>query len=225
MKKLLSIILALCMCLSLGIMFTACDDPTVSYTVTETEWKINFNLTNGQTAPVLLSANTNKQYKVSTFSAQQTIAPITSYTLYGEGNNENDVGSSLLKVAPNGCSNHFIVNGSVKEGETGTFANTHEFYIGVTRTVSMYFPFANNYNDFTFDQTKNAYVASNITSTMVDEYDPTDTYDLYTKTAEVTFIDGYLNTVKVSLCDKTFTDVFASFTFTFSNINSTTVTL
>ena len=212
-------------------MFTACDDPTepteptVSYTVTETEWKINFNLTNSQTEPVLLGAKVKETF-VKTFSAQQqTIAPITSYTLYGEGTNGSDVGSSLLKVAPNGCSNHFIVNGSVKAGETGTFANTHDFYVGVTRTVSMYFPFTNNYNDFTFDQTKNAYIASNITSTMVDEYDPTDPYDLYTKTAEVTFVNGYLNTVKVSLCDKTFTDVFASFTFTFSNINNTTVTL
>ena len=58
---------------------------------------------------------------------------------------------------------------------------------------------------------------------MVDDYDPSKQTPVYTKSAEVTFINGYLNTITVTLCDLTFTEEFASFVFTFSNINKTTV--
>ena len=40
---------------------------------------------------------------------------------------------------------------------------------------------------------------------------------------EVKFVNGYLDTITVELCEETFTDVYASFVFTFSDINNTTV--
>ena len=43
------------------------------------------------------------------------------------------------------------------------------------------------------------------------------------KPLEVSFINGYLNTITVELCDETFENVYSSFVFTFSNINNTTV--
>ena len=73
------------------------------------------------------------------------------------------------------------------------------------------------------EETKKAYVAGELTSTMVDDYDPTDEENVYTKSAEVTFSNGYLNTITVTLCDENFDEEYASFVFTFSNINNTTV--
>ena len=46
---------------------------------------------------------------------------------------------------------------------------------------------------------------------------------MYTKSAEVSFVNGYLNKIEVELCDQTFTDVYASYVFTFSDINNTIV--
>ena len=88
-----------------------------------------------------------------------------------------------------------------------------------------YFPFGDSYDDFTFDETKNAYAAGELTAMMVDDYDPTDIEPVYTKDAEVTFVNGYLNTIKVTLCDENFENEYASFVFTFTNINKTTVEL
>ena len=91
---------------------------------------------------------------------------------------------------------------------------------------SILFPFSGQYNKFTFDQTKKAYVANNLISTVVDENDITQTYELYTKTAEVTFVNGYLNTVTIEMCDdNTFENVYLNLVFTFSDINNTTVEL
>lgn len=230
MKKLVSFVLTVCMCLSIGTLLTACNEmppeDTVSYTVTEDEWKVNFNLTKGQSqaqVQTLACAMEPVQVQLLSADASQPLTEITSYTLYAEGESEGTTGTALLKVAHNAMSIEFYVNGTLKEEETGTYKNDDVLYTTLTNNVMVYFPFANNYNDFTFDQTKNAYVSEKITSTMVDDYDPTQTSDVFTKSAEVTFVNGYLNTVTVELCDKTFTDVYAAFVFTFSNINNTTV--
>ena len=188
----------------------------VDYTVTEEEWRINFNLTKGQNGVA------------PTSSGQLT--EITSYTIYAVGRNKLDEnsdtwleGTCLLKVAPDAMSIEFYLGGELREDESGTYPSTDVFYNGLTTSIMMYFPFAEQYNDFTFDTTKNAYVAERLTSVLADEYDPSETYNLYTKTAEVTFINGYLNTVTVELCDETFENVYSSFVFTFSNMNNTTV--
>ena len=90
--------------------------------------------------------------------------------------------------------------------------------------LKSYFPFSGRYSDFTFDETQNAYVAQNLKSTVVDESDITQTYDLFNKKAEITFINGYLNTITVEMCDdETYENVYLSLVFTFSNINNTTV--
>ncbi|MBQ8684812.1 MAG: hypothetical protein IJ514_01415, partial [Clostridia bacterium] len=210
----------------------------VDYTVTEDEWKINFNLTKGQAqvqalsraavgqaqAQTLSCANTKQaQAQLLSGNASQPLAEITSYTLYAEGENAGTTGTSLLKVAPNAMSIEFYIGTTFREDESGTYGSSETLYQTLTKNIITYFPFGDNYNDFTFDQTKNAYVAQNLTSTMVDDYDPTKTSDIYTKNAEVTFVNGYLNTITVELCDATFTDVYASFAFTFSDINNTTV--
>ena len=211
MKKMVSRLLTVCMCLSIGAVLTACDEAastsSVNYTVTEEEWKLNFNLTKGQAEVQLLSSNSS-----------QTLPEITSYTVYAEGENAGIKGTSLLKVSPNAMSIAFYV-GDVLEDESGTYESNEILYQTLTRNIMVYFPFADNYDDFDFDQTKKAYVAEDLTSIMVDDYDPTKTSPVYTKSAEVTFVNGYLNTITVELCDDTFENVYASFTFTFSNIN------
>ena len=186
------------------------DSPTISYTVTEEEWRINFNLTKGQNQPQALS--------------DTKLAEITSYTIYAQGENYGESGTCTLKVDKNGMSIDFYLEGVFREDESGTYESSDDFYIGLTASIMSYFPFADNYNDFTFDETKKAYVAQNLTSAVINENDINETYDMYTRSAEVTFINGYLNTISVELCeDNTFTEVFSSFVFTFSNVNSTTV--
>ena len=224
MKKLVTIMLTICMCLSICAMFTACGNvppATVTYTVTEDEWKTNFNLTNSSTqAQTLGSASAGILLAGTT-----PVTQISSYTVYAEGVNAGTPGTALLKVAPNAMSIDFYVNGSRKESECGIFENTNVLYTSVTTNMKMFLPFANNYGDFTYDATKKAYVGQNITSIIVDDYDPTETSELYTKTAEAKFENGYIKTVSVEICDNTFTDVMATFTFTFSNVNNTTVTV
>lgn len=221
-------LLTVCMCLSIGAVLTACDEAdstsSVNYTVTEEEWKLNFNLTKGQAEVQTLSCVTSDQAQVQLLSSNssQTLPEITSYTVYAEGENAGIKGTSLLKVSPNAMSIAFYV-GDVLEDESGTYESNEILYQTLTRNIMVYFPFADNYDDFDFDQTKKAYVAEDLTSIMVDDYDPTKTSPVYTKSAEVTFVNGYLNTITVELCDDTFENVYASFTFTFSNINNTTV--
>lgn len=218
MRKLVSILLAFCMCLSIGVVFAGCDKtpPSVTYTVTEAEWKTNLNLTKGQQQPQTLS------YGVQSF-ASQPLTEITSYTVFAEGINAGIPGSALLKMAPNGMFVEFYVNGTFKESESGVFDNTNVLYQSVKINMMMLVPFADSYSQFTFDDTKNAYVAQNITSILVDDYDINNTETIYHKTAEVSFINGYLNTVSFEMTDINFTETVATFTFTFSNINNTTV--
>ena len=226
MKKLLSLFITLCMCLSVGVVFTACkkEKPTetsINYTVTEEQWKMNFNLTKSQSQAQTLSCSTIGQRQAQLLS--NTSTGITSYTVYAEGENDGVSGTSLLKVAPNAMSIEFYIGDTLREDESGTFASSTDFYQGLTTSILSYFPFTNYYDEFSFDQTKNAYVCENLTSTMNDEYDVNDIYYVYTKSAEVTFVNGYLNTITVELCDETFEDSYAFFEFTFSDINNTTV--
>lgn len=208
--------------LSLALVFVSifgavgCDkdkDPSASsYTVTEEEWKINFNLTGSKEETQSLNATQLKK-----------ISEITSYTLYAEGENGTETGTSLLKVAPNGMSIEFKLGNVLREEESGTYENDHVLYKSLTKNIKTYFPFGDNYDDFTFDEDKKAYVAEDLTSMMVGDYDPSQLTPVYTKSAEVKFVDGYLKTITVQMCDATFTDIYASFVFTFSNINNTTV--
>ena len=118
----------------------------------------------------------------------------------------------------------FYLDGEFCPDESGKTPSSDPWYIGMTTMLKSYFPFSGRYNDFTFDETKNAYVAENLKSTVVDESDITQTYDLYNKKAEVTFVNGYLNTITVEMCeDETYENVYLSLVFTFSDINSTTV--
>lgn len=228
-KKFLSLILSICLMIPCAFALAACKDnppdnppATITYTVSETQWDINFNLTKGQAQGQTLSFPGDRYVRNQLLD--NTLAPITSYTVYAEGQNAGTNGSSLLKVAPNAMAIEFKVEGVIKEGETGTFTNDNVLYKSVTKNMSMFLPFKNYYDSFTFDETKNAYVCENLESEVVDDYDITKKDTLYTKSAEVTFNNGYLKTVKVELCDSTYTEVFASFTFTFSDINATTVT-
>ena len=233
-RKFLSFILAVIMVISCMSVLSACtqtppaEPPTSAvYTVTEQEWKINFNLTKGQSQPSAqpLCATLNKG-KAQLFSSTQPISAITSYTINAVGINYGTNGSCCLKVAPNAMSIEFYLEGAFRDDESGITPSSDPFYVGLTSSIMSYFPFANNYNDFTFDQTKNAYVASNFTVAVVNEENINETYDLHTKTAEVSFINGYLNTITIELAeDNTYQTIYSSFVFTFSNINSTTVNI
>lgn len=220
-KRILCFLLAVCLILPCAFSLTACNDnPEVSYTVTEAQWKMNFNLTKGQTSASPSSVSDSDD--VTDFSGN--LSAITSYTLSAVGINYGLNGSCELKVAPNGMSIEFYLEGVRREDESGVTPSSDPFYVGLTSSVMSYFPFKENYNDFTFDQTKNAYVAENFTTYVVNEEDIDDTYPLYTKIAEVTFRNGYLNTITIQLAeDTTYTDVYSSFVFTFTNINKTTV--
>lgn len=221
-KKFLSFVFAICLMLPCLCMLTACN-PAIVYTVTESQWEVNFNITKIQTQPLACAGVGNKAQFLSNDSSQ-TLEAITSYTLRAEGDSEGVPGSGLLKVAPNGMYMEFYIDGVLQQDETGTTPSTDPFYVGMTTMLKSYFPFSGKYNDFTFDQTKNAYVAQNLTSTVVDEADITTTYNLYNKKAEITFVNGYLNTVYIELCENdTFEDVYLSLVFTFSDINNTTV--
>lgn len=147
--------------------------------------------------------------------------------MYAEGVNVGIPGTALLKVDPNAMYIEFYNNGvKVEDDDFGIVYNTEVLYTTVLTNMMRFVPFSEYYNDFTFDQTKNAYVAENLTSTLVDDYNPNETEDIYTKNAEVSFVNGYLNTISIEICqDATFGDVVASFVFTFSNINNTTVEL
>ena len=216
MKKLLKGLMAVALVFTSVFSVAGCgkddDPPVTSYTVTEEEWRINFNLTKGQS-----------QVQPVAYNLSQEVTPITSYTLYAEGESGGETGTSLLKVASNAMSIEFKIGDKLREDESGTYANSDTLYQTLTTNIMTYFPFGDNYEDFTFDETKKAYVAEELTSIMVDDYDPTDEEPVYTKSAEVTFVNGYLNTIKVTLCDENFDEEYASFVFTFSNINNTTV--
>ena len=216
MKKLLKGLMAMVLMFASVFTVAGCDKddntPETSYTVTEEEWKINFNLTKGQS-----------QAQPVAYNLSQEVTAITSYTLYAEGESAGETGTSLLKVDANAMSIEFKIRDTLREDESGTYANSDTLYQTLTRNIMTYFPFGDNYDDFTFDETKKAYVAEELTSIMVDDYDPTDEEPVYTKSAEVTFINGYLNTIKVTLCDENFDEEYASFVFTFSNINNTIV--
>lgn len=225
MKKLLSILLTLCMCLSICAVFTACKKapPTsASYQVTEAEWKMNFNLT--KASPQAQTLSNNARQTIQLFAEEYSqLQKITSYTLYAEGVNGNTSGRSTLKVAPNAMSIEFYIGNTLREQESGIYEKTEVLYQTLTVNLMNYFPFENNYGDFQFDEEKKAYVSQNLTSIMVDDYDPSKTKEVHTKSAEVKFVNGYLKTINVALCDKNFENAFASFEFTFSNINNTTV--
>ena len=216
-KKLFSFILAMSFILPCAFVLSACKktskNPSVVYTVTESEWEINFNITKAnQSTP--LSVNLS-----------ETLEEITSYTLYGEGEYYGEAeGTGLLKVAPNALYIEFYVGGQLTGDKNGVTPNTDPFYVGITAMLRSFFPFSGKYDDFTYDETKKAYVAENFISTVVDEDDIEDTYDLYTKYAEITFINGYLNTVSIILCtDDTYQTAYAEYVFTFSDINKTIV--
>lgn len=231
-NKILSFMLAICLILPCVFMLSACDkeppatppeNPAVVYTVTESEWEINFNITKvkeqPQAQPLSCAAMSKQAQLVS-----NTLDEITSYTLRAEGESEGVEGLGLLKVAPNGMYMEFYLEDVLQPDESGTTPSSDPWYIGMTTMLKSYFPFSGKYDDFTFDQTKNAYVAENLISTVIDEDDINQTYNLYNKKAEITFINGYLNTISVELCeDDTFEDVYLSLLFTFSDINNTTV--
>ena len=217
-KKFLSFILAMSFILPCTFILSACGksskDPSTVYTVTESQWEINFDITKAPTQNQPLSVNLSN-----------TLEEITSYTLYGEGEYYGQAsGTGLLKVAPNALYIEFYVEGELTGDKNGVTPNTDPFYIGITAMLRSFFPFSGKYNDFTYDETKKAYVAENFISTVVDEDDINDTYDLYTKSAEITFINGYLNTVSIVLCsDDTYQTAYAEYVFTFSDINKTIV--
>ena len=235
-KKLLCFLLAVCLILPCAFSFTACKDPETPenppepqtvYTVTEEEWEINFNITKSSQAQPLSG---NKANVISNY-ATPSIAEITSYTLRAEGSAEEQEGVfvdglGILKVAPNGMEMEFYLDGQLRPDESGKTPSSDPWYVGMTTMLKSYFPFSGKYDQFTFDQTKKAYVVQNLKSTVVDESDLSQTYDLYNKKAELTFINGYLNSVTVEMCeDETYEHVYLSLVFTFSDINNTTVVI
>lgn len=235
-KKLLSLVLAVCLIVPCTFALSACDNANSStvYTVSESEWEINFNITkvnaqtHSQTVACSLLNDAKTQDVLNTVA--QSLDEITSYTLSAIGTDYQDGtlnGSGVLKVAPNGLDMKFYLEGVLQEEQTKTIPNTDLQYIGLKTMLTSYFLFSGKYNLFTFDTTKNAYVAENLTVTVISEDDISKTYDLYNKAVEVTFINGYLNTISVEFCDKTFEaeTVYQTFVFTFSDINNTTVTL
>jgi hypothetical protein len=209
-RFLLPCVLVLCAC---GKTKNPSNSGTV-YTVTESQWELNFDITKAPEQAQTLSATLAKD-----------LDEITSYTLYGVGEYYGEAsGTGLLKVDPNALYIEFYVEGVLTGDKNGVTPNTDPFYIGITAMLRSFFPFSGKYNDFTYDETKKAYVAENFVSTVVDEDDITDTYDLYTKKAEITFINGYLNTVSIVLCtDDTYEVAYAEYVFTFSDINNTVV--
>ena len=229
-RKVLSLILAICLALPCVLTLGACNkEPSANtgtvYTVTESEWEINFNITKGKPQAQSLSSDAiGNQVQLFSSGSPRTLDEITSYTLFAEGDSEGQNGSGLLKVAPNGMYMEFYLDGVLSGDKNGVTPATDPFYVGMTRMLKSYFPFSGKYNDFTFDQTKNAYVAQNIKSTVVDESDITKTYDLFNKIAEIKFVNGYLNTITVEMCeDDTYENVYLSLVFTFSDINRTVV--
>ena len=221
-KKLLSLVLAICLIIPCALGLVACDDnpPVTVYTVTKAEWEINLNLTKSKAqAQTLASA----PLYMAEIGDSQPLTSISSYTVFAEGVNAGTPGTALLKMCPEGMSIEFYVNGTLKASESGIFDNTNVLYESVKTNMMMFVPFADYYDDFTFDETKNAYVAQNLTATLVDDYDINETETIYHKSAEVSFVNGYLNKVSFEMSDQNFDEVIATFTFTFSNINNTTI--
>lgn len=244
-KKILTFILAICVICPCAFLVTACkngndkneepDDTAVVYTVSEEEWETNFKIAQVkeqlQTQSVSFTLMNAEQVSMVHTAYAKSLAEITSYTLSATGTNidGNDVinGSGVLKVAPNGLDMKFYLEEVLQEEQTKVIPNTDKQYIGLKATLTSYFKFSGKFNSFTFDETKNAYVAENLTVTVVDEDDVSKTLDLYNRKVEVTFINGYLNTISVELCGESFeaNTVFQTFLFTFSDINNTTVTI
>ena len=241
-KKFLSFVLTLCLMMPCAFMLSACgkeppsnppSNPATIYTVTESQWEINFNITKAQpqvqpqAEPLACSVMGGQ---VQLLSSSSTLDEITSYTLraegWAEGNEPGEQidGLGILKVAPNGMEMEFYLEGVKRPDESGKTPSSDPWYIGMTTMLRSYFPFSGKYDEFTFDETKNAYVAENLKSTVIDESNTDETYDLFNKKAEITFINGYLNTITVEMCDdETYSNVYLSLVFTFSNINKTTV--
>ena len=235
-KKFLCFLSVICLMASCLFTFNACDTPETPndpqgnvYTVTEAEWEINFNITKAKAQPqTQLLSCVALDNQIQPLSTTPSIAEITSYTLRAEGTYDDlgrtTDGIGLLKVAPNGMYMEFYLDGELSEGETGTTPSTDPWYVGMTTMLKSYFPFSGKYSEFAFDETTNTYIKHNLTSTVVDESDITQTYELYNKVAKISFVNGYLNTVYVELCqDATFGDPYLTLTFTFSDINATTV--
>ncbi len=233
-KKILSFICATCIIIPCVFMFSACknDDnnnedaggSTVVYTVNESEWETNFKITKVREQSQTVAC-------LTVINGESSLADITSYTLSATGNiiegDETTPGSGVLKVAPNGLDMEFYINSVQQAEQTKKVPSTDSQYIGLTATLTSFFAFSGKYNDFTFDTNKNAYVAENLTVSVVNEDDISTTMNLYNKKVEVTFVNGYLNTISTELCDETFEEetIFQTFVFTFSNINNTTVTI
>lgn len=253
-KKFLSLILAMCLIVPCAFLATACknsddknknpDTSAVVYTVSEDEWETNFKITQvgeqTQTQAVSYSLLSNSESRVVQTASAKSLAEITSYTLSATGTDYRDEeplrGSGVLKVAPNGLDMEFYLEEENEDGilelkkqdeQTQVIPNTDKQYIGLKAMLTSYFKFSGKFNRFTFDTTKNAYVAENLTVSVVNEDDINDTYNLYNKKVEVTFINGYLNTISVELCGENFAEdiVYQTFMFTFSDINNTTVTI
>lgn len=244
-KKFLSLILAICLIVPCAFLATACknsddknknpDTSAVVYTVSEDEWETNFKITQvgeqTQTQAVSYSLLSNSESRVVQSASAKSLTEITSYTLSATGTDYQDVeplrGSGVLKVAPNGLDMTFYLNDVLQEEQTKVISNTDKQYIGLKAMLTSYFLFSGKYNEFTFNETKNAYIAENLTVSVVNEDDINDTSNLYNKKVEVTFINGYLNTISVEFCDENFAEntVYQTFMFTFSDINNTTVTI
>ena len=227
-KHLLSYALPICILIPCALASTSCaptnpssseTNGSVVYTVSEEEWKINMNLTNDQT-----HSNPSNVVKPNAHRVEP-LTEINSYTVLAEGVNAGAPGSALLKMAENGMSIEFYVNGTLKDDETGTFDKNNVLYQSVKTNMMMFVPFKEYYDSFTFDETKNTYVAQNLTAEIVDDYDLNNKSTIYHKKAEVSFINGYLNTVSFVMFDSNFNEVFATFTFSFSDINNTVVEL
>ena len=240
-KKFLCFLSVICLMASCLFTFNACDTPETPndpqgnvYTVTEAEWELNFDITKSKAQPGVQPLScVAVDSKIQPLSSTTSLAEITSYTLRAEGtyvdyNGVTDDGVGLLKVAPNGMYMEFYINGVLQQVGPGgaTTPSTDPWYVGMTTMLKSYFPFSGKYSEFTFNETTNTYVKHNLVSTVVDESDIAQTYELYNKTAEIKFVNGYLNTVYVELCeDNTFGDPYLTLTFTFTDINNTTVVL
>ncbi len=223
-RRILSFILAMLMVIPCAINLTACKkeedggNGNAVYTVSEAEWDINFNITKSAPTATPLSAQV--------YSNEPTgLAPITSYTLRGEGVSFGQQGWGILKLAPNGIDIEFWLDGKL-EDETQVLPNTDPFYVGMKLMLASYFPFSGKYNQFTYDSAKKVYTVERLKSTVINESDITEILDIYNKRVEIQFVNGYLSTVYVELCqDEEYGEPFSVLTFTFSNINNTTVTL
>ena len=233
-KNLLSIALAFNLITSSAFILSACNKPdpedTIIYTVTESQWETNFNITKSKTQlpPVEPVSYNERQLLADSTNFEE----INSYTVTAEGVwrdeflNQEEEGKGILKVAPNGMDMEFYLDGILQPAQTGKASSSDPWYIGLTTMLRSFFPFSGQYNNFTFDETKKAYVAENLKSTVVSEDDITQTYDLYDKKVEITFINGYLNTITIDMCqDEEYDFVYLSLVFTFTNINNTVVTL